>query len=54
MELVGHDNQEMSQHYTRVGRTALEVRQEHFLTFGSLTGSPEEEGPLRFQNSARN
>ena len=24
MELVGHDNEEMSQHYTRVGRTALE------------------------------
>lgn len=24
MELVGHDNQEMSQHYTRVGRKALE------------------------------
>jgi integrase len=23
MELVGHDNEEMSQHYTRVGRTAL-------------------------------
>jgi integrase len=23
MELVGHDNQEMSQHYTRVGRAAL-------------------------------
>jgi integrase len=24
MELVGHDNEEMSQHYTRVGRTALQ------------------------------
>ena len=24
MELVGHDNEEMSQHYTRVGRSALE------------------------------
>ena len=24
MELVGHDNEEMSQHYTRVGHTALE------------------------------
>jgi hypothetical protein len=24
MELVGHDNEEMSQHYTRVGRPALE------------------------------
>jgi hypothetical protein len=24
MELLGHDNEEMSQHYTRVGRTALE------------------------------
>ena len=25
MELVGHDNEEMSQHYTRVGRSALET-----------------------------
>jgi hypothetical protein len=24
MELVGHDNEEISQHSTRVGRTALE------------------------------
>ena len=33
MELVGHDNEEMSQHYTCVGRTALAARQGHFLTF---------------------
>ncbi|HVJ58336.1 MAG TPA: tyrosine-type recombinase/integrase [Terrimicrobiaceae bacterium] len=33
MELLGHDNEEMSQHYTRVGRTALEDAARHFLTF---------------------
>ena len=43
MELVGHDNEEMSQHYTRVGRTALESAARAFPDSGSSTGSPEDQ-----------
>ena len=56
MELVGHDSEEMNQHCTRVGRTALEGAARAFLSFwlvNRLSGG-QFEGPLRFQNSARN
>ena len=55
MELVGHDNEEMSQHYTRVGRTALEGAARAFpdlLARQPALRKISLEGSQCFQNSA--
>ena len=55
MELVGHENEEMSQHYTRVGRTALEGAARAFpdlLARQPALRKISLEGSQCFQNSA--